>query len=90
MNLSIHPNPISSSGHLTIVSSEKQEVHVRVTDIKGKLITHKTASVEKGANVIHLYSYTWKAGLYFIQCRNEKGDHRQVKVLKIKKAKLQG
>ena len=84
MHLSIYPNPISASGHLKIEVPEDQQVHVAVRDMKGRIITQKKVFVCKGEATISLYSYSWKAGLYFIQCSNEKGDHRQVKVLKIR------
>ncbi len=84
MIVSIHPNPINSTGHLVFESSENHQVQIRVTDLKGKVVSRKKASVQKGQSTVTLYSYTWKAGLYFIECSNDKGDQKTLKVLKIK------
>jgi len=77
-----YPNPFSGIGRLNILSKDAMEIHIRVIDMKGRLVLNKKQNVFRGNNNVNLGSLSWPAGVYIVQILNDLGETFTLRVVK--------
>lgn len=72
MQLNAYPNPFAGETTLSIPSQKRENAHLEVYDLQGKLAAQETVRLEAGANEIHTGAQL-KAGLYLFKLTTQ--DH---------------
>lgn len=73
-----YPNPFNNTTMLSIVSSEKESMHIIVYDVAGKVVEEFNAL----SNENILFGETYQSGLYFASVYSKNGSFKHIKILK--------
>ncbi len=74
-NFRLAPNPFGEVLKLTTEHISEQDFSVQIFDLTGKLFSEKTWP--SGTQSIGFQSNEWQMGVYFIQIKNQSGEHIQ-------------
>ena len=81
-NVSLYPNPTSSSIAVKYTAKTEDEMSVNVYDVTGKNVIHATSHNQAGENTIQLESAALEAGVYFIELKDAVSS-KKVKFVKL-------
>lgn len=80
--VNISPNPVSSTGYLTLASARAQKVNIVVTDALGKTAVNRKEAVIAGSNRIGLDLAYLPGGVYTLLVISEEGDKKTLRFVK--------
>ncbi len=66
LRFSIYPNPVPETLYIRFNSDTIAKVELRLTDLKGVEVVHRSASLEQGQNVIAMEVYNIPYGPYYL------------------------
>lgn len=69
-----YPNPVSSWFFLDIRSRLAQQIHIRVTDVSGRIVLNRNFAALYGKNSLQLETGAWSPGIYFLSCQAASGE----------------
>jgi hypothetical protein len=70
-NISIFPNPASSTATLKLTVDENQKVNIRIYDLSGRTIQYFNSALTLGNNMIDLETKGLTNGVYFVEVSSE-------------------
>ena len=62
----VFPNPLSGEGTLNVFMNNTQNIHMKITDLSGKLVGSESRSLNQGENKIALDTEQLSSGIYTV------------------------
>jgi PKD repeat protein len=83
-NLSInaYPNPTTANTHLSILSTQSDNISVLITDMMGRELYTTKMNTFRGENTIELPTKNYSSGQYLIKIRDSKNMLQVMKIIK--------
>lgn len=81
-NMSIYPNPATTTATIAISSVENAEAVVTICNLMGQIVYNENVVLNEGVNNINLAVNNFKAGVYMINVKTNKGTSTQKLIVK--------